>query len=105
MTERILVYSDPFLNDAQLIKDYISNQLFSPQAAENLFSEIKAKLARLKDSSVSAMYPILDTPRGRKFKIRFFTVGNYTVTYRLLEGEVYVMRVQYSKRRKIYMDN
>jgi len=89
-------YSPKALQDLDEIWDYITKDLFNPEAAENVVNAILDAVDVLEDfpESGAPLEPHidLDTP------YRFVTVGNYIASYRFEDNAIYVDRVLYKKR-------
>ncbi|MHB1394599.1 MAG: type II toxin-antitoxin system RelE/ParE family toxin [Clostridia bacterium] len=83
-------------NDLVEIKNYISQELYSPQAAENLNVKITKKIRGLVDyPEISAS---LSTVIDIQTDYRFLVCDNYLIFYRYEDGVVYVIRILYSRR-------
>lgn len=89
-------YSPKALPDLDEIWDYITKDLFNPEAAENVVNAIFDAVDVLEDfpESGAPLEPHidLDTP------YRFVTAGNYIAFYRFEDNAIYVDRVLYKKR-------
>jgi len=89
-------YSPKALQDLDEIWDYITKDLFNPEAAENVVNAILDAVDVLEDfpESGAPLEPHidLDTP------YRFVTAGNYIAFYRFEDNAIYVDRVLYKKR-------
>jgi len=91
-----ILYSPKALQDLDEIRDYISKDLFNPEAAENVVNSIMDAVDVLEDfpetGALLEPYIDLDTP------YRFVTAGNYIAFYRFEDNTVYVDRILYKKR-------
>jgi len=89
-------YSPKALQDLDEIWDYITKDLFNPEAAENVVNAVLDAVDVLEDfpESGAPLEPHidLDTP------YRFVTAGNYIAFYRFEDNAIYVDRVLYKKR-------
>ena len=89
-------YSPKALQDLDEIWEYISKDLFNPEASENVVTSILDAVDVLGDfpESGAPLEPHinLDSP------YRFVTSGNYIAFYRFEENTVFVDRVLYQKR-------
>lgn len=89
-------YSPKALQDLDEIWDYISKDLFNPDAAEHVVTSILDAIDVLGEfpESGAPLEPHinLDSP------YRFVTAGNYIAFYRFEENTVFVDRVLYQKR-------
>lgn len=92
-------YSPKALQDLDEIWEYISKDLFNPEAAENVVTSILDAVDVLGDfpESGAPLEPHinLDSP------YRFVTSGNYIAFYRFEENTVFVDRVLYQKRNYV----
>jgi addiction module toxin, RelE/StbE family len=83
-------------NDLVEIKNYISQELNSPQAAENLISKIMKKIRGLLD------YPKIGASLSSVIDIqtdyRFLVCADYLIFYRHEDEVVYVVRILYGRR-------
>lgn len=88
-------YSPIAVSDLNEIADYITNTLFSPQAAKKLLVKIKSSVENL------ATFPLIGkelTPyKDEELPYRWVKVDNYMVFYNVdkQENTVYIMRVLY----------
>lgn len=91
-----VVYSPESQRDLELIGDYISEQLKSPQAALNTVTLIQDKIDKLED------FPQLGTPLTitgyDNNDYRFLVCLNYLAFYRIDGNNVYIDRILYGKR-------
>ena len=89
-------YSPKAVQDLDDIQEYITKDLFNPEAAENVINAILDAIDVLEDfpESGAPLEPHinLDTP------YRFVTAGNYIAFYRFEDNTVYVDRILYQKR-------
>ena len=92
-------YSPKALQDLDDTWDYISKDLFNPEAADNVINAILDAVDNLGDfpESGAPLEPHLDldTP------YRFVTAGNYIAFYRFEDDTVYVDRILYKKRNYV----
>ncbi|HEX3030123.1 MAG TPA: type II toxin-antitoxin system RelE/ParE family toxin [Clostridia bacterium] len=83
-------------NDLVEIKNYISQELYNPQSAENLISKITKRIRDLLD------YPEIGAPLASVIDIhtdyRFLVCDNYLIFYRYEDGVVYVIRILYGRQ-------
>lgn len=89
-------YSPKAIQDLDDILEYITKDLFNPDAAEHVVNAILDAVDVLEDfpESGAPLEPHinLDTP------YRFVTAGNYIAFYRFENNVVYVDRILYQKR-------
>lgn len=89
-------YSPKALQDLDEIWEYISKDLFNPDAAENIVTSI------LDAVDVLGEFPESGAPLEPHINLdspyRFVTAGNYIAFYRFEETTVFVDRVLYQKR-------
>ncbi|WP_425803089.1 type II toxin-antitoxin system RelE/ParE family toxin [Desulfitobacterium sp. Sab5] len=83
-------------NDLVEIKNYISQEFYSPQAAVNLIAKITKRIRGLLEypgigASLSAVIDI-------QTDYRFLVSDSYLIFYRYEDGVVYVIRVLYGRR-------
>ncbi len=82
--------------DIQDIKEYISRELESPDAALNIVAKIIKAIRGLAD------FPDMGSPLSSVIEVRtdyrFLVCGNYLVFYRHEDGIAYVVRVLYGRR-------
>jgi addiction module RelE/StbE family toxin len=78
--------------------EYISNELFSPESAENLMDKIETSIMMLKTFPYSSSYVLDKILRKRGY--RRLIVDHYIVFYLVNEKEqlVIIMRILYSAR-------
>lgn len=83
-------------NDLLEIKNYISQELYSPQAAEKFISKITKRIRRLLD------YPGIGASLSSVIDIqtdyRFLICAGYLIFYRYEDEIIYVVRILYGKR-------
>jgi len=83
-------------NDLVEIKNYISQELNSSQAAENLILKITKKIRGLLD------YPVIGASLSSVIDVqtdyRFLVCANYLIFYRYEDEVVYVIRILYGRR-------
>lgn len=82
--------------DLAEIKEYISNELFNPQAAVKLVSNITKRIHSL--TEYPAIGVQLSSVIGIQTDYRFIVCNNYLVFYRSEDYNIYVSRILYSKR-------
>ena len=83
-------------NDLKEIKEYITTELDSPNAAINTISKITKAIRTLKRfPDIGSM---LSSVASIQSNYRFLVCGNYLVFYRHEHGVVSVVRVIYGKR-------
>lgn len=83
------------------IRDYIANGLFAPQAACNLFSEMKRKVKSLE--SMPERNPLVDVKKWGEQGVRKTIVKNFIIYYWIDEERktVYITAVVYAKRNQL----
>lgn len=83
------------------IKDYIANELFAPQAAYNLFAEMKEKISSL--STMPGRNPLVDVKKWKNQGIRKALVKNFILYYWTDEEQrtVHITAVVYEKRNQL----
>lgn len=83
------------------IKEYIANELLSPQAAYNLFLEMKNKVALL--NSMPERNPLVDAKKWREQGIRKIIIKNFIMYYWIDEEQqiVHITAVIYGKRNQL----
>lgn len=83
------------------IKDYITNELLAPQAAYNLFSEIKRRIASL--GTMPERNPLVDIKKWREQGIRKTVVKNFILYYWTDEERqtVHITAIVYEKRNQL----
>lgn len=83
------------------IKDYIANELLAPQAAYNLFSEMKKKISSL--STMPGRNPLVDVKKWKDQGIRKTIVKNFILYYWIDEEQqtVHITAVVYEKRNQL----
>jgi len=91
-----VLYSPEAINDIQSLKNYISDNLDSPEAAFSTVEKI------MKSIRVLADFPMSGTPLETVIKFetdyRFIVCGNYIVFYKSDNNTVKIIRVLYGKR-------
>ena len=89
------------LAQMEKIKDYIANELLAPQAAYNLFLEMKNKVASL--NSIPKRNPLVDTKKWREQGVRKMIITNFIMYYWIDEEQqiVHIIAVVYSKRNQL----
>lgn len=89
------------LSQMKEIRDYIANELLAPQAAYNLLSEMKRKIASL--SSMPDRNPLVDVKKWREQGIRRMTVKNFIIYYWTNKEQqtVHITAVVYEKRNQL----
>ncbi|GHV83577.1 hypothetical protein AGMMS50212_09280 [Spirochaetia bacterium] len=96
MTEYKLQISPEAQKDLQEIKTYISEDLSSPQAANNTVAKILNSIKNLKQM------PNVGTRLSSKFDIetdyRFLACGTYLAFYRCENKTVFIDRIIYGRR-------
>lgn len=94
MTE--IKFSPEAVNDLRQIRAYISEELYSEEAAVNTLSNI------IKRIRILAQYPECGAPLSSivnfETDYRFLVCGNYTAFYRVEEQTVYIVRILYGRR-------
>ena len=89
------------LTQMEEIRDYIANELLAPQAAYNLLSEMKRKVASL--SNMPERNPLVDVKKWREQGIRKTIVKNFIIYYWTDEERqtVHITAVVYEKRDQL----
>ena len=82
-------------DDLDEINRYIANNLFAPEAAENLMDKIESDIMRLKAFPYSCSFVLDETLKKRGY--RKLIIDNYIVFYLVSEQErqVIIMRILY----------
>lgn len=84
------------LDDLQEIKEYITNEFCSTQAAINTVTQITKRIRLLAD------FPEIGAPLSSIINLdvsyRFLVCGNYTAFYKIQDDEVHIIRVLYGRR-------
>jgi toxin ParE1/3/4 len=96
--EYSLKFTSKAEEDLDVIYEYISNDLFSPESAENLMDKIETSIMMLKIFPYS--YPYILDELLRKRGYRKLIVDHYIVFYLVNEKEqqVIIMRILYGAR-------
>jgi toxin ParE1/3/4 len=83
------------------IRDYIADELLAPQAAYDLFSEMKKTVASLEN--MPERNPLVDVDKWRKQGIRKIMVKNFIIYYWADDGHrtVHITAVVYRKRNQL----
>lgn len=89
-------FSPQAIEDLRETKAYITNELYSAQAAENTISKIMNRIRILADFPESG--PPLSSIIDVDTNYRFLVCGNYTAFYRYEDGIVYIVRILYGRR-------
>ena len=89
------------LTQMEEIRDYIANELLAPQAAYNLLSEMKRKVASLE--SMPERNPLVDVKKWREQGIRKTIVKNFIIYYWTDEEQqtVHITAIVYGKRNQL----
>lgn len=89
------------LKQMEKIRDYIANELLAPQAAYNLFSEMKRKITSL--DNMPERNPLVDIKKWREQGIRKIIVKNFIIYYWIDEEQraVHITAVVYEKRNQL----
>jgi len=94
-----LSYAPEAKNDLVDIKKYISDELMSPEAAQNVVGKITKRLRRLEQ------FAEIGTPLSSIFHVetdyRFLVCDNYLAFYRVEKNIINIIRVLHSKRNYI----
>ena len=93
-----LEYTATAKNDLQAIFNYISYDLFAPDAAERIVERILSEIRSLQDSP--EMFQLYRDNPWHDLGVRSFPVKNYVVFYRFSKEEsmVSVLRIMYGGR-------
>lgn len=94
-----LVYLPIAKKDIEDILSYITEKLYSPQAALNLLESLENAILRLKDFPFS--YKKFESHYNLSFEYRVLIVKNYSVFYVVNGDCVEIHRVLYAKRNLI----
>lgn len=86
-----LFVSPKAVEDLDGIKDYIENDLKSPQAAKKTIANIICGYEKL--SHFPELGAEIETGNPRLTNYRHLVVENYVVFYRIEHGDVYVVRI------------
>lgn len=101
-----IVLSPEARNDLAQIRDYIEQELESPDAALKTIAGITKRLHELeKHGKLGAR---LSAVTDVESEYRFLVCGNYCAFYRYEENKVYVDRILYGRRdymRVLFADN
>ena len=73
------------------IKEYISDVLLNPQAANRILSEIAKRIDSLADSP--EVGPRISSRFGIETDFRYLVVSNYLVFYRITHSSINILRV------------
>ena len=89
------------LSQMKEIRDYIADELLVPQAAYDLFSEMKKTVASLEN--MPERNPLVDVDKWRKQGIRKIMVKNFIMYYWVDDGHmtVHITAVVYRKRNQL----
>ncbi len=89
------------LSQMKKIRDYIADELLAPQAAYDLFSEMKKTSASLE--SMPERNPLVDAEKWRKQGIRKTMVKNFIMYYWAddVHKTVHITAVVYRKRNQL----
>ena len=91
-------FSEQGNHDLEEIIRYISEELFSPQAAQKFFSAVNEKLLLLQ--SFTYLYPLYHDDRLANEDFHFVTIGNYLMFYLVYDDKaiVSIARILYGRR-------
>ena len=94
----LVIITEPAELDIIGIDKYISQDLHSPQAADNLLDEFDKHILSLEE--MPKRHALVDDERLARLGIRKIPVNNYLVFYRVDENEtkVLIVRVLYGMR-------
>lgn len=83
------------------IKEYIANELLAPQAAYNLFLEMKNKAVSL--NSMPERNPLVAAKKWREQGVRKIIIKNFIMYYWIDEEQriVHITTVVYGKRNQL----
>lgn len=91
----IIIFTPAAEQDLADLFDYINNDLSNPIAAHNIVDKILRTSQKLSD------FPELGTAlKAIDIKLdnyRYLIVDNYLVVYRVIDQEVYVLRILYAR--------
>lgn len=89
------------LSQMKTIRDYIADELFAPQAAYDLFLEMKKTAASLEN--MPERNPLVDSEKWRKQGIRKIMIKNFIMYYWADDGHrvVHITAVVYRKRNQL----
>lgn len=91
-----LEISSAALQDLKEIKNYISDKLGNPTAAQRTIGKIRESLLLLSDTPYIGS--MLKNRINTKSSYRFLTCGNYLIFYLAEKEKVIVSRIIYGKR-------
>lgn len=86
-----IVYTPRARQDLREIRDYISNDLKNPIAANNVISQILSVAHQLERFPESGM--LLSEKTGRETDYRCLSVSNYIIPYRIEGKAVKIIRI------------
>ena len=89
-------YSPEALQDLDDIGDYIAEELSSPQAALSLLMSITSSIELLENNPL--MGPNLSAMTDIVSDYRYLVVKNYIVFYRVVNSNIFIDRILYSRR-------
>jgi len=91
-------YSEQAVDDLDEIIRYISQELLSPQSADNFFKAVYRKLGFLRENPY--MYPLHNDDKLASDGYRFVVIGNYYMFYLVddVNSIVNIARILYGKR-------
>jgi toxin ParE1/3/4 len=90
-TPRLVVWTDPAVDDLQAIKSYIA--AMNPGAAQRVAQ------ALLEAGESLSVFPMRGRPSGGVRQ--FVAVTPYVMRYRVRPGEVVILRVRHGRRRRV----
>ena len=90
-------YSEQAVDDLDEILSYISNELYSPKAAERFYVAVGDKLDLLREHPY--MFPLYHDDMLRVEGYRYAVIGNYLMFYLVDEdsADVCIARILYGK--------
>lgn len=91
-TYKVLI-TDEALGDMEQIYNYISNDLYAPEAAMNQYNRIAAAILSL--SQMPGRIRLLDSKSAELRKLRRMNVDNYSVFFTIQKDTVIVTDVLY----------
>lgn len=91
-------YSEQSADDLAGIINYISDELYSPQAAERLFDMVDEKIEILRENPY--LFPLYHDDKLSAKGLRFAVIGNYLMFYIIddCNSIVNIVRIVYGKR-------
>ncbi|MCL1884419.1 MAG: type II toxin-antitoxin system RelE/ParE family toxin [Defluviitaleaceae bacterium] len=94
-------HTEQSYDDLDGIIEYISEELFNPQAAERFYNNVAEKIERLKANPY--MFPLYHDEKLNAKGFRFAVIGNYLMFFAIDERDggnkiVNILRIIYGRR-------